>query len=42
LQVGGEAVVTVSADVYRLTLRLDPSLPLGIAGWPLLPSLRGF
>ncbi|MBD0316222.1 MAG: NADH-quinone oxidoreductase subunit NuoG [Nitrospiraceae bacterium] len=39
LQVGGEAVVTVSADVYRLTLRLDPSLPLGIGGWPLLPTL---
>jgi NADH-quinone oxidoreductase subunit G len=41
LQAEQEAAVTVGPDVHHLPLRLDPSLPLGIAGLPLLPSLIG-
>ncbi|HJU04633.1 MAG TPA: molybdopterin-dependent oxidoreductase, partial [Nitrospiraceae bacterium] len=41
LGVERDASITVGSDVFHLPLRFDSSLPLGIAGLPLLPSLSG-
>ncbi|MGH7231493.1 MAG: NADH-quinone oxidoreductase subunit NuoG [Nitrospiraceae bacterium] len=41
LQSEQEADVTAGTNVYRLPIRLDPSIPQGTAGLPLLPSLMG-
>jgi NADH-quinone oxidoreductase subunit G len=41
LQAGQEAAITVGAAVHRLPVTLDGSIPQGVAGLPLLPSLIG-